>query len=85
LKSKRRSGPTFQLTALSARSAVSFVASAYRDKIRSPRRTLAEVGDESRQAAFQGSREFVEKIVIHPRAPYEPVELEIFGQLAAIL
>jgi site-specific DNA recombinase len=52
-------------------------ANAYRDKIRSPRRTLAEAGDESRQAAFQGIREIVEKIV--PRAPYEPVELEIFG------
>ena len=60
-------------------------ASAYRDKIRSLRRTLAEAGDESRQAAFQGIREIVEKIIIHPRAPYEPVELEIFGQLAAIL
>ena len=60
-------------------------ANAYRDKIRSLKRTLAEAGDESRQAAFQGIREIVEKIVIHPRGRYEPVEIEIFGQLAAIL
>ena len=35
--------------------------------------------------AFDGLREIVEKIVIHPSGRYEPVELEIFGQLAAIL
>jgi site-specific DNA recombinase len=60
-------------------------ANAYRNKIRSLKRTLAEASEESRQAAFQGVREIVEKIVIHPRGRYEPAELEIFGQLAAIL
>ena len=60
-------------------------ASAYRDKIRSPGRTLTEAGDESRQAAFHGLRDIVEKIVIHPGGRYAPVDLEIFGQLATIL
>jgi site-specific DNA recombinase len=60
-------------------------ANAYRDKIRSLKRTLAAAGDESRQAAFQGLREIIEKIVIHPGGRYEAVDLEIFGQLAAIL
>ena len=57
-------------------------ANAYRDKIRSLKRTLAEAGDESRHGAFHGIREIVENIVIHPRGRYEPVELEIFGQLS---
>jgi hypothetical protein len=30
-------------------------------------------------------REIVEKVVIHPRGPYKPVEIEIYGQLAALL
>ena len=60
-------------------------ADAYRAKIRSLKRTLAEAGEESRQAAFAGIREIVEKIVIHPRGKYQPPEIEIFGQLAAIL
>jgi site-specific DNA recombinase len=60
-------------------------AEAYRAKIRSLKMMLAEAGKESRQAAFQGIREIIEKIVIHPRGSYRPVEVEIFGQLAAIL
>jgi site-specific DNA recombinase len=60
-------------------------ANAYHDKIRSLKRTLAEAGDESRHGAFHRIREIVENIVIHPRGRYEPVELEIFGQLAATL
>jgi hypothetical protein len=30
-------------------------------------------------------REIVEKIVVHPRGPNKPVDLEIFGQPATIL
>ena len=52
---------------------------------KSIKRTLAEAGEESRQAAFQGIRAIVEKIVVHPGGRYEPVKLQIFGQLAAIL
>jgi hypothetical protein len=60
-------------------------ANAYRAKIKSLKKTLAEASEESRQAAFQGIREIVEKIVVHPRGKYQPPEIEIFGQLATIL
>jgi site-specific DNA recombinase len=60
-------------------------ANAYRQKIKSLKATLAKADDDSRDAAFQTIREIVEKIVIHPRGPYKPVEIEIHGQLAAIL
>ncbi|WP_309775424.1 hypothetical protein [Nitrobacter vulgaris] len=60
-------------------------ASAYRDKIRSLKQTLAIAGEDSRQAAFKGIREIVEKIVIHPGRNREAARLEIYGQLAAIL
>lgn len=60
-------------------------ANAYRLKIKSLKKWLAGVGDEARQAAFAGIREIVEKVVIHPRRPGEPVGIEIYGQLAAIL
>jgi site-specific DNA recombinase len=54
-------------------------ADACRAKIKSLKVTLATAGEESRQAAFKGIREIVEKIVIHPRGPYQPVELEILA------
>jgi site-specific DNA recombinase len=49
-------------------------ADAYRAKIRSLKRTLSEAGEESRQAAFAGIREIVEKVVIHPGGKYQPPE-----------
>jgi site-specific DNA recombinase len=60
-------------------------AEAYRAKIKSLKRTLSEAGEESRQAAFAGIREIIEKVVIHPRGKYQPPEIEFFGQLAVIL
>ncbi|KJC55973.1 hypothetical protein UP10_36980 [Bradyrhizobium sp. LTSPM299] len=30
-------------------------------------------------------REIVEKVVIHPQGPYKPVEIEIYGEIAALL
>ena len=60
-------------------------ADAYSAKIRSLKRTLSDAGEESRQAAFGGIREIVEKVVIHPGSRYQPPEIEIFGQLAVIL
>uniref|UniRef100_A0A973WWL2 Recombinase family protein n=1 Tax=Bradyrhizobium quebecense TaxID=2748629 RepID=A0A973WWL2_9BRAD len=60
-------------------------ANAYRLKIRSLKKWLADSGDEARQAAFAGIREIIEKVTIHPRRPGEPVGIEIDGQLAAIL
>ena len=60
-------------------------ANVYRDKIRSLKDWLSEASEDSRQAAFAGIRQVVEKIVIHPRGKYRPPQLEIFGQLASIL
>jgi hypothetical protein len=60
-------------------------ANAYRDKVRSLKRSLAESDEDSRLAANEAIREIVEKVVIHPRGPYKPVEIEIYGQLAALL
>jgi len=60
-------------------------ANAYRDKVRSLKKTLAEADEDSRLAANEAIREIVEKVVIHPRGRYKPVEIEIYGQLAALL
>jgi len=60
-------------------------ANAYRDKVRDLKRALAESDEDSRAAAHEAIREIVEKVVIHPKGPYKPVEIEIYGQLAALL
>lgn len=59
-------------------------ANAYRDKVRSLKKTLAEADEDSR-LANEAIREIVEKVVIHPRGRYKPIEIEIYGQLAALL
>ncbi|WP_316397171.1 recombinase family protein [Bradyrhizobium sp. 33ap4] len=60
-------------------------ANAYRDKVRDLKQTLASADEDSRLAAHEAIREIVEKIVIHPRERYKPVEIEIYRQLAALL
>lgn len=49
------------------------------------KKVLAESDEDSRVAAHEAIREIVEKVVIHPHGPYKPVEVEIYGQLAALL
>lgn len=58
---------------------------AYRDKVRDLKKTLADSDEDSRAAAHEAIREIVEKVVVHPRGRYKPVEIEIHGQLAALL
>ncbi|WP_338828344.1 recombinase family protein [Bradyrhizobium sp. 27S5] len=60
-------------------------ANAYRDKVRDLKKALADADDDSRAAAHEAIREIVEKVVVHPKGPYKPVEIEIHGQLAALL
>lgn len=58
----------------------------YREKVRDLKQALAHAADpENREAAIAGIRDLVEKIVIHPTGPYKPVDIEIHGQLAALL
>ena len=57
----------------------------YRRKVQSLKDTLATVDTQGREDAFRVIRELVEKIVIHPRGPKLPVDIEIHGQLAALL
>jgi site-specific DNA recombinase len=60
-------------------------AHAYRDKVRDLKRTLASADEDSRLTAHRTIREIVEKIVIHPRERCKAVEIDIYGQLAALL
>lgn len=60
-------------------------ANAYRDKVRDLKKALAEADEDSRAAANEAVREIVEKVVVHPQGRYKPVEIEIHGQLAALL
>jgi DNA invertase Pin-like site-specific DNA recombinase len=60
-------------------------ANAYRDKVRNLKKALAESDEDSRAAAHEAIREIVEKVVVHPRGRYKPVQIEIYGQLAALL
>ncbi|WP_321176614.1 hypothetical protein [Bradyrhizobium sp. USDA 3256] len=60
-------------------------ANAYRDKIRDLKQALAESDEDSRLAAHEAIREIVEKVVVHPRGRYQPVQIDIYGQLAALL
>jgi site-specific DNA recombinase len=58
---------------------------AYRDKVKNLKKALADPDEDSRLAAHKAIREIVEKVVIHPRGAYKPVEIEIYGQLVALL
>jgi site-specific DNA recombinase len=58
---------------------------AFQEKVRNLKRTLSEADGDSRVAAHEAIREIVEKVVVHPRGRYKPVEIEIYGQLAALL
>jgi site-specific DNA recombinase len=58
---------------------------AYRDKVRDLKKALAEADEDNRAAANDCIRQIVEKVVIHPKEAYKPVEIEIHGQLAALL
>jgi site-specific DNA recombinase len=60
-------------------------ANAYRDKVRDLKSALACSDADSRLAAHEAIREIVEKVVIHPRGPYKPVDIEIYGEIAALL
>jgi site-specific DNA recombinase len=60
-------------------------ANAYREKVRDLKKALAASDEDSRAAAHEAIREIVEKVVIHPRGPYKPVEIEIYGEIAALL
>jgi hypothetical protein len=46
---------------------------------------LASADAENRADAFQAIRDMVEAVLIHPTAPYRPVEIEIKGRVAALL
>jgi site-specific DNA recombinase len=56
----------------------------YRRKVRDLRAALEAADDENRTEAYRAIRELVEKIVIHPSGPRQPVEIEIHGQLATL-
>ena len=60
-------------------------ADSYRKKVRDLRAALAAADDETRQEAYRGIRDLVEKIVIKPTGPYKPVDLEIHGRVATLL
>jgi hypothetical protein len=60
-------------------------ANAYRDQIRNLKKALADSDEDSRLAAHEAIREIVEKVVLHPRGRYKPVQVDIYGQLAALL
>lgn len=60
-------------------------AHAYREKVRDLKNALAGSDEDSRAAAHEAIREIVEKVVIHPRGPYKPLEIETYGEIAALL
>jgi site-specific DNA recombinase len=53
--------------------------------VRDLKSALASSDEDSRAAAHEAIREIVEKVVIHPQGPYKPVEIEIYGEIAALL
>lgn len=58
---------------------------AYPDKIRNLKQALANSDEDSRLAAHEAIREILEKVVVHPQGRYKPVQIDIYGQLAALL
>lgn len=62
------------------------IVEAYRRRIRDLRTALSEIEDDhARKKLFEKIRALVDKIVIRPGAPYQPVELEIHGEMAGLL
>ncbi|MFL5032091.1 MAG: recombinase family protein, partial [Xanthobacteraceae bacterium] len=61
------------------------VAESYRRKVADLKAALLAADEANRADAFRVIRELVERIVIHPRGPYRPVDIEIHGRLAALL
>ena len=61
------------------------VAENYRRKVADLKAALLAADDANRADAFRVIRELAERIVIHPRGPYRPVDIEIHGRLAALL
>ena len=57
----------------------------YRNKVQELRAGLDAADDDNRADAYRAIRELVERIVIHPSGAYQPVEIEIHGQLATLL
>ena len=57
----------------------------YRNKVQELRAGLDAADDDNRADAYRAIRELVEKIVIHTSGAYQPVEIEIHGQLATLL
>jgi len=60
------------------------VAESYRCKVADLKAALLAADEANRADAFRVIREF-ERIVIRPRGPYRPVDIEIHGRLAALL
>jgi hypothetical protein len=61
------------------------VAESYRRKVADLKAALLAADEANRADAFQIIRELVERIVIRPKGPYRPVDIEIQGRLAALL
>jgi site-specific DNA recombinase len=61
------------------------VAENYRRKVADLKAALLTADEANRADAFRVIRELVERIVIRPRGPYRPVDIEIHGRLAALL
>lgn len=57
----------------------------YRRKVADLKRTLENSDEQGRAEAFAVIRSLVEKIVVHPRGPRLPVDIELHGQLATLL
>ncbi len=62
------------------------IVEAYRRRISDLRAALNAIGDDhARKKLFEKIRALVDKIVIHPGAPYQKVQLEIHGEMAGLL
>jgi hypothetical protein len=58
----------------------------YRKKVRDLKAYLASADDDNRADAFRAIRELIEKVVIIPKGGrYQGFDIEIHGQLAALL
>jgi site-specific DNA recombinase len=57
----------------------------YRKKVRDLKAYLAATDDDNRADAYQAIRELIEKVVIIPKGAYRGCDIEIHGQLAALL
>ena len=57
----------------------------YRRKVRDLKTALDLADDDNRAGAYQAIRELVEKVVIQPSGPRQPIQIEIHGHLANLL